>query len=175
MNELFHVTQKDRAEIQGQKCQAVWQMKSIVTVQSPSHVWLSATPWTAAHQTSLSFTISLSLLRLMSIESMVPSNHLILYHPLLLLPSIFPSIRVFSSESALRIRWPKYRSFSISPSNEYSGLISFRIDYFDLLAVQGTLKASWRGWYLSGVKFWISRDGNISHAKGGRRELRKTT
>ena len=102
----------------------------------------SAILWTAARQACLSFTVSLSLLRLRSIESVMPSNHLILYHPLLLLPSIFPSIRVFSNESALHIRWPKYWSFSlnISPSNEYSGLISFRIERFDLLAVQGTLK-----------------------------------
>ena len=99
--------------------------------------------WTAACQPSLSFTISQSLLRLMSIESVTPSIHLVLCHPLLLLPSIFPSIRVFSNESALGIRWPKYWSFSlsISHSNEYSGLISFRIDWFDLLAVQGTLKS----------------------------------
>ena len=89
----------------------------------------------------LSFTVSRSLLRLMSIESMMPSNHLILCYPLLLLPSVFPSIRVFSSESALCIRWPKYWSFSISPSSEYSGLISFRIDWFDFLPVQGTLKS----------------------------------
>ena len=99
------------------------------------------TPWTAARQASLSFIISRSLLKLMSIESMMPSNHLILCRPLLLLPSIFPSIRVFSNELALYIRWPKYWSFSISPSNEYSGLMSFRIDWFDLLAVQGTLKS----------------------------------
>ena len=99
------------------------------------------TPW-AAHQLSLSFTISWSLLELMSIELMMPSHHLILCCPVLLLPSIFPSIRVFSSELALHIRWPKYWgfSFSISHSNEYSGLISYRIDWFDLLAVQGTLK-----------------------------------
>ena len=101
-----------------------------------------ATPWTAACQASLSFTISQSLLKFMSIESVMPSNHLILCHRLLLLPSIFPSIRVFAKETALCIRWPKYWSFSfsISPSDEYSGLISFRIDWFDLLAVQGTLK-----------------------------------
>ena len=100
-------------------------------------------PWTAACPSSLSFTISLSLLKLMSIESVMPSNHLILCHPLLLLPSIFPSITVFSSESALRIRLPKYWSFSlsISPSNEYPGLISFRIDWFHRLAVQETLKS----------------------------------
>ena len=113
------------------------------SVQSLSCVQLFATPWTAAHRASLSFTISQSLLRLMSIESVMPSNHLILCCPLLLSPSIFPSIRVFSNESALHIRWPKYWSFSfsISPSKEYSGLISFRIDWLDLLAVQGTLKS----------------------------------
>ena len=100
------------------------------------------TPWTAACQASLSITNYQSLLKLMSIESVMPSNHLILCHPLLLSPSIFPSIRVFSNESVLRIRWPKYWSFSfkISPFNEYSELISFRIDWFELLAVQGTLK-----------------------------------
>ena len=101
----------------------------------------SVTPWTVAHQASLSITNSRSLPRLMSIESVMPSNHLILCRPLLLLPSVFPSVRVFSNESALRIRWPKDWSFSISPSNDYSGLISFRIDWFDLLAVQGTLKS----------------------------------
>ena len=112
-------------------------------VQSPSHVQLFKTPWTAARQASLSIANSCSLFKLMSIKSVMPSNHLILYHHLLLLPSIFPSIRVFSNESVLRIRWPKYWSFSfsISPSNEYSGLISFRIDWFNLLAVQGTLKS----------------------------------
>ena len=103
----------------------------------------SVTPWTAAHQTYLSITNSQSLLKLMSIKSVMPSNHLILCHPLLFLPSVFPSIRVFSNESVLRIRWPKYWSFSfsISPSNEYSGLISFRIDWLDLLTVQGILKS----------------------------------
>ena len=101
----------------------------------------SATPWTAACQASQSFTISQRLLRLMSIESVMPSNHLILCQPLLLLPSIFPSIRVFSNESVLHIRWPKYWSFSIGPSIEYSGLISFRINWVYLLAVQGTLKS----------------------------------
>ena len=101
------------------------------------------TPWTAAHQASLSFTVSHSLPKLMSVESVMPSNHLILCHPLPLLPSIFPSIRVFSNESALCIRWPKCWSFSfnISPSNEHPGLISFRMDWLDLLAVQGTLKS----------------------------------
>ena len=114
------------------------------SVQSLSRVRLFATPWTAACQASLSITNSLSLLKLMSIKSVIPSNHLNFCCPLLLLPSIFPRIRVFSNESVLRIRWPKYWSFSfsISPSNTYSGLISFRIDWFDLLAVQGTLKES---------------------------------
>ena len=116
---------------------------SFLIVQSVSHVWLFVTPWTAVHQASLSFTISRSLLKFMSIESVMPSNHPILFCPLLLLPSIFPSISVFSSNLALHIRWPKYWSFSfsISPSNEYSGLISFRIDQFDLLAIQGTLRS----------------------------------
>ena len=113
------------------------------SVQLLSHVWLFAIPWTAACQASLSITNSQSLLKLMPIESVMPFNHLILFHPLLLLPSIFPRIRVFSNESALHIRWPKYWSFSfnISPSSEYSGLISFRMDWLDLLAVQGTLKS----------------------------------
>ena len=113
------------------------------TVQLLSRVRLFATPWTAARQASLSITNSQSLLKLMSIESVMPSNHLILCHPLLLLPSIFPSIRVFSNESVLCIRWPKYWSFSfsISPSNEHSELISFRKDWLDFLAVQGTLKS----------------------------------
>ena len=112
------------------------------SVQVLSHVRLFETTWTAAHQASLSITNSQSLLKLMSIESVMPFNHLSLCCPFLL-PSIFPSIRVFSSESVLHIRWPKYWnfSFSISPSDEYSGLISFRIDWFDLLAVQGTLKS----------------------------------
>ena len=107
-----------------------------------SHVQLFATPWTAARQASLSITNSRSSPKLMSIESVTPSNHLILCRPLLLLPSIFPSIRVFSNESPLHIRWPKFWSFSfnISPSNEYSGLILLRMDWLDLLAVQGTLK-----------------------------------
>ena len=113
------------------------------SVQSLSRVRLFATAWTAACQASLSFTNSQSLLKLMSIESVMPSNHLILCHPLLLLPSTFPSIRLFSNESVLHIRWPKYWSFSfnISTSNEYSGLITFRMDWLDLLAVQGTLKS----------------------------------
>ena len=113
------------------------------SVQSLSCIRLFVTPWTAAYQASLSITNSHSLLKLMSIESMMPSNHFILCRPLLLPPSIFPSIRVFSNESVLRIRWPKYWtfSFSISPFNVYSGLISFRMDWLDLLAVQGTLKS----------------------------------
>ena len=109
------------------------------SVQSLRCVQIFVTPWTAVWQASLSITNSWSLLKLMSIELVMPSNHLILCRPLLLLPSIFPSIRVFSNESALHIRWPKYRSFSfnISPSNEHSGLISFRMDWLDLLVVQG--------------------------------------
>ena len=114
----------------------------VVVVQLLSRVQLSVAPWTAGRQASLSFAISWHLFRLMSSDSVMSSNQLLLCHPLLLLPSIFPNSRVFSSELALRIRWPKYWkvSFGISPSNEYSGLISFRIDWFDLLAVQGTLK-----------------------------------
>ena len=113
------------------------------SVQSLSHIRLFATPWTAAHQASLSISNSQSLPKLMSTELVMPSNHLILCHPLLLLPSVFPSIRVFSSESAFRIMWPKYWSFSfsISPSNEHPGLISFRMDWLDLPAGQGTLKS----------------------------------
>ena len=117
-------------------------IKLFTSVQPLSRVQLFATPWTAARQASLSIANSWSLLKLMSIESVMPSNHLILCCPLLPLPSLFPSIRVFSSESVLHIRWPKYWSFSFSicPSNEYSGLI-FRMDWLDLLAVQGTLKS----------------------------------
>ena len=112
---------------------------SLVTQSCPT----LCDPWTAAHQTSLSVTISWSLLKLMSIESVMPSNHLVLCCPLLLPPSVFPSIRVFSNEAVLHICWPKYWSFSfsISPSNEHPGLISFRMDWLDLLAVQGTLKS----------------------------------
>ena len=115
----------------------------IFPVQSFSHVQLFATPWTTACQASLSITNSQSLLKLMSIESVMPSNHLTICHSLLLLPPILPSIRVFSNESTLRVRWPKYWSFSFSiiPSKEHPGLISFRIDWLDLLAVQGTLKS----------------------------------
>ena len=115
---------------------------SLSSGQLLSHVRLFATPWTAVCQASV--TITQNLLKLMSFESVMPSNHLILCHPLLLPPSIFPSIRVFSNESVLHIRWPKYWSFSfsISPSSEYSGLISFRMDWFDILAIRGTLKSS---------------------------------
>ena len=125
------------------KYQKKWRLQSLicVVVQSLSCVQPFVTPWTGAHQASLSITISQILLKLMCTESVMPSNLLILCHPLLLLHSVFPSIRVFSNQSALCIRWPKYWSFSISPSNEYSGLISFRIDWFDLLAVQGTHKS----------------------------------
>ena len=114
-------------------------IKDIVVGQLPCHVWPFVTPWTATCQASLSFTISRSLLKFMSIESVMPSNHLLLCYPLLLLPSIFPSIRVFSNELALHIRWPKYWSFSfnISPTNEYPGLISLRMDWLDLLEPKG--------------------------------------
>jgi len=123
-------------------CPAPFPPITVSSVQLLSRVWLFATPWTTAHQVSLCVTNSQSLLKLMSIESVMPFNHLILCHPLLLLPSIFPRIRVFSNESVLRIRWPKYWSFSfnISPSNEHPGLISFRMDWLHLLAVQGTVK-----------------------------------
>ena len=116
-----------------------WNM--VLLLFSHAVVSRSATPWTAACQASLSITISRMLLKLMSIESVMPSNHLILCHPLLLLSSIFPRIGVFSNESDLCIRWAKFWSFNIRPSNEYSRLISFRVDYFDFLAVQGTLKS----------------------------------
>ena len=126
-------------------CNSKWdgsRKSDVIVVQLPSHVWLWD-PWTAARQASLSFTISWSLLRLMSFESVMPSNHLILCQPPHVLPSVFPSIRSFFDELALHISWPKCWSFSfsISPSNEYSGLIFFRIDWFNLLAVQGTLKS----------------------------------
>ena len=111
------------------------------SVQLLSPVWLSVTPWTTAHQASLSIANSRSLPKLMSIESVMPSNHLILCHPLLLLPLVFPRIRVFCNESVLRMRWPKYWIFFISPSSEYSGLIFFRMDWLDLLAAQETLKS----------------------------------
>ena len=125
-------------------CRTVWAGLGLLSVQfSRSVISDSATQWTVACQASLSITNSRSLLKLMSSESVMPSNHFILCRPLLLLPSIFPNISVFSNESVLHIRWPKYWSFSfsISPSNEYSGLISFRMDWLDLLAVQGTLKS----------------------------------
>ena len=120
-----------------------WLFGVFCSVQSLSHVWLFVTPWITARQASLSITNSRSSLKSMSIELVMPSSYLILCHPLLLLPSIFPSIRVFSNESALRIRWPSYWTFTfnISPSNEHPGLISFRMDRLDLLAVQGTLKS----------------------------------
>ena len=121
----------------------LWSITQYQSVQSLNHVRLFAIPWTATCQASLPSTNSQSSPKPMSIESVMPSNHLILCHPLLLPPSLFPSIRVFSSESVLRIRWPKYWSFSfnISPSNEHTGLISFRMDWLDRLAVQGTLKS----------------------------------
>ena len=124
-------------------CSKEWLLTKCYCVQLVCHARLFVTPRTAARQASLSITNSRSLLKLMSIESMMPSNHLILRHPLLLLPSIFPSIQVSSNKSVLHIRWPKYWSFSfnISLSNEYSGLISFRMDWLDLLAVQGALKS----------------------------------
>ena len=136
---------KWQTEISVIKCEIYypwWKISSVQSVQLLSRVRLFATPRTAALQASLSITNSRRLLKLISIKSVMLSNHLILRHPLLLLPSIFPSIRVFSSESVLCIRWPIYWSFSlsISPFNEYSGLISFRMDWLDLLAVQGTLK-----------------------------------
>ena len=131
-----HLWVKEHTEIS-------WKGAEFSSIQFLSHVQIFAIPWTAAHQPSLSITNSRSLLKLMSIESMMPSNHLILCHPLLLLPSITPRIRVFFNESVLHIRRPKYWSFNFSnsPSNEYSGLISFRMDWLDLFAVQGTLKS----------------------------------
>ena len=121
-----------------------------------SCAWLFATPWTTAHQASLSFTILQCLLKLTSIELVMPSNHVILCGTFLLLPSIFPIIKVFSNESAFHIRWPNYWSFSTSPSTEYSGLISFRIDWFDLLAVQGTLKSLLQHHSLKASLLWCS-------------------
>ena len=137
---------ESRCNVSSKRMAAVLQPHSrvqFISVQLLSRVWLFVTPWTAAHQASLSITNSQSLLKLMAIGSVMPCNHLLLCHSLLLPFSIFPSIRVFSNESALHIRWPKYWSFSfnISPSNKYSGLISFRMDCLDLLAVQGTLKS----------------------------------
>ena len=128
----------------------------VVVVQLPNHVWLFTTPWTVAQQASLSLSISQSLPKFMSIALVMLSKYLILCHPFLLLPSIFPSIRIFSNELALHIRWPKYWSFSISPSNEYSGLITFKIDWFDLLAVQETLKSLLQNHRLKASILWHS-------------------
>ena len=122
-------------------CKIFFPEKYKYSVQLLSHVRLFVMPWTATHEASLSITNSQSLLKLMSIESVMPPNDLILCCPLFLLPSVLPNIRVFSNESILCIRWPKFWSFSISPSNDYSGLISFRIDWFDILAVQETVKS----------------------------------
>ena len=135
-----------------------WISYSVSSVQSLNRVRLFVTPWTATCQASLSITNSRSLLKFMSIESVMPSNHLILCHPFLLPHEIFPIIKVFSNESVLRIRWPKYCSFSfsISPSNEYSGLISFRLDRLDLLAVQGTLKSLLQHHSSKASIFWCS-------------------
>ena len=145
----------------------IWFTSYFSSMQSLSRVQRFATPWNAAHKASLSITNSQSFLKFMSIESVMPSNHLILCHPLLLLPSIFPSIRVFSNDSALHISWPKYWSFSfsISPSNEYSGLISFRIDWFDLLAVQGNLKSLFQhqGLKTSILRRWAFFMVQLSH------------
>ena len=143
------------------KHRALFIMSSMFTASvqfSHSRCPIFATPWTVACQASMFITNSWSLLKLMFIESVMPSNHLILYHPLLLPPSIFPSIRVSSCESVLRIRWPKYWSFSfsISLSNEYPGLISFRIDWFDLLAVQGTLKSFLQHHSSKAIILWCS-------------------
>ena len=138
----MHKDSSDSIRLDRQYTQISNPSVQLSSVQLLSHVQLFATPWPAACQASLSITNFWSLLKLMSIKSVMPSNHLIICRPLLLPPSTFPSIRVFSNESVLRIRWPKYWSFScsISPSNEYSGLISFRMDWLDLHAVQGTLK-----------------------------------
>ena len=133
-------------------------MQFAAVVQSLSSVWLFATPWIAAHQASLSITNSQSLLKLLSIKLVMPSSHLILCRPLLLLPPIPPSIRVFSNESTLCMRWPKYWSFSfsISPSNEHPGLISLRMDWLDLLAVQGTLKSLLQHYSSKASILWCS-------------------
>ena len=140
LEDTHRVFRDDVHHVRKRPCVRAYQFSS---VQSLSHIQLFATSWTAAHQPSLSITNSWSLFKLMSIKLVMLSNHLILCHPLLLLPSIFPSIRVFSNGPVLHLRWPKYWSFgfSISPSNEYSGLISFRMDWLDLPAVQGTLKS----------------------------------
>ena len=140
--------------------------KMISTVQSLSHVQLIENLWTAACQDSLSITKSWSLLKHMSIKSVMPSNHLIHWHLLLLLPSVFPSIRFFSNESVLCIRWPKYGSFSFStsPSSEHSGLISFRIDWFDLLAIQGTLKSLLQHHSSKASILWLSAFFIVQHS-----------
>ena len=144
------------------------EVRNFSSVQSLSCIWPFATTWTAAHQASLSITNSWDSLKLMSIKSVMPSNHLILCHPLLLLPSIFPSIRVFSKESVLCIRWPKYWSFyfSISPSNEHSGLISFRSDWLGLLAVQGTLKSLLPCYSLKASILWCSAFFMVQFSQG---------
>ena len=136
--------------------QGLWLSGCVAAIQSLNHVRLFALPWTVAHQASLAFTISQRLLKLMSIDSVMPSNHFILCCPLPLLPLIFPSIKVFSSESALCIRWPKHWSFSISPCNDYSGLMSFRNEWFDLLAVEGTLKSLLQHHSLKASVLWRS-------------------
>ena len=143
-----------------------WTELSVQSIQSLSNVRLFVTPWTASHQASLSITNSQSLLKFMSIELVVPSNHLILCHPLFLPPSIFPSIRGFSNESVLLIRWPKdwSFSFSISPSNEYSRLISFRMDWLDLLAVQGTLKSLFQHQYSKASILCCSAFFTVQHS-----------
>ena len=137
---------------------ACWRLSSVQSVQSLSHVWLFATPWITARQASLSITNSWSSLRFISIKSVMPSSHLILGRPLLLLPPIPPSIRVFSNESTLHMRWPKYWSFSFSiiPSKELPGLISFRMDWLDLLAVQGTLKSLFQHYDSKASMLWCS-------------------
>ena len=151
---------------------STWPTIQFSSVQSLSRVWFCATPWTAARQASLSITNSQSPPKPMSIVFMMPANHLILCHPLLLLPSIFPSIRVFSNESALHITWPKYWSFSfsISPSNEHSRLISFRMDWLDILAVQGTLKSFLQHhmanrWGNGGNSGWLYFSGLQNHCR----------
>ena len=151
-------------------------VKQDSSVQSLGRVQLFATPWTAAHQASLSITNSRSLLKLMSIESMMLSSHLILCCPCLHLPSIFPSIRVFSNESVLCIKWPKYWSFSISPSNEYSELIFFRIYCFDLLAIQGILKSLLQDHSSKASTLWHSvfYRSQLSHSSSGTLSIRSS-
>ena len=133
-----------------------WFPYAVIAVQSPSHVQLLATPWTAARQAALCLTISQSLPKFMSIASLMPPSHLILWCPLLLLPSVFPSIRDFSNESSVHIRWPKYWSFITSPSNMYWGLISLKTDWFDLLAVQGTFRGLFQHHILKASVLWHS-------------------